>query len=122
MIKLISKRVFGAAAAVTMAATALVGAGAGSAGAAERAHCDSAERDMWSEAPGIDVFARGCSIPDQDHRWYRIEIDTLVQKYYKTEYVTGRADRTKTVHDRTVRCLGHLSEKNTVHWFGCVPH
>ncbi|MEU6667058.1 hypothetical protein [Streptomyces sp. NPDC046727] len=115
------KRLIGTGAAVAACAAALLGPGAGSAGAAERAHCDRAERDMWSEGPGTDVIGHHCSVPDQDHRWYRIDVDSLVQTYYRTEYLDGGVARKKTVHDETVRCLGHIAEKDTVHWFGCVP-
>ncbi|WP_225824376.1 hypothetical protein [Streptomyces naphthomycinicus] len=121
MTNLTLKRLAGVTAAVAAGAAALIGPAAGTAGAAQGAHCDRAARDMWSEGPGTDVIAQGCSIPDDDHRWYRIRVGTLVQTYYKTEYLDGGVARTRTVHDRSVRCLGHIAEKKTVHWFGCVP-
>ncbi|MET8452191.1 hypothetical protein [Streptomyces sp. NPDC005209] len=115
------KRLLGATVAVATGATVLLGTGAGTANAVSRAHCDRAERSMWNSGPGTDVIGHNCSMPDTKRRWYRIEIDTLVQTHYKNEYVDGGVARTVTVHDRSVRCLGYTSNKGTVHWFGCPP-
>ncbi|WP_251094274.1 hypothetical protein [Streptomyces sp. Caat 7-52] len=116
------KRLLGAAAAVATGATALLGTGAGIADArSERAHCDRAERPIWSEGPSRNVTGFGCSIPDQEHRWYKVDIDTLVQPHNKTDYVDGGVERTGTLHDRTIRCLGYTRDRNKVNWFGCVP-
>ncbi|ANP56098.1 hypothetical protein J2Z21_003986 [Streptomyces griseochromogenes] len=116
-------RLLGATAAVAMGATALLGTGAGTADArGERAHCDRAEQPIWIDDPSRNVTAHGCSVPDSDHRWYIVEVDTLVQPHHKTEYLNGAVDRTKTLHNRTIRCLGYTSDKDTVNWFGCVPN
>jgi hypothetical protein len=120
------KRMLGTTAAVTMGAAVLLGAGAGTAGAdgsdGHRAHCARAERGMWTNRPGTDVIARGCGdLPDDRRSWARIEIDTLVETYYKTEYLDGGVDRRQTVHDSTVRCMGYIPQGDSVHWFGCVP-
>ncbi|MFF9765295.1 hypothetical protein ACF1GT_01500 [Streptomyces sp. NPDC014636] len=116
------KRLLGATAAAATGATALLGTGVGTAGAAERAHCDRAERPIWSEGPSRNVTGHHCSLPSSDHRWHIVEIDTLVQPHHKTDYLDGEVDRTKTLHDRTIRCLGYTTSKDTVNWFGCVPH
>ncbi|MGV9995063.1 hypothetical protein [Streptomyces sp. NPDC003374] len=115
------KRLLGVTATVGVAATALLGTGAGTADAASRAHCDRAERAMWSSGPSRNVTARRCSMPDRKRRWYTVEIDTLVRIYYKTDNLNGGVDRTRTLHDRTIRCLGYTSGNGTVNWFGCVP-
>ncbi|MGW3954125.1 hypothetical protein ACWEKM_25105 [Streptomyces sp. NPDC004752] len=116
------KRLLGATTAVTIGAAALLGAGAGTASAGGRAHCDRAERIMFSSSgPATDVFAHGCSLPDDKRRWHTIEIDTLVQTHHEMDYLEGKVDRTKTLHDRTVRCLGYIAKKDTVRWFGCPP-
>ncbi|MFJ3307442.1 hypothetical protein ACIPSA_30975 [Streptomyces sp. NPDC086549] len=115
------KRLLGATAAVTTGVAALLGTGAGTAGAASRAHCDRAERDMFSYGPGTDVFGHGCSMPDNKRRWYTIEVDTLVETHYKTASFDDGVARTETLHNRTVRCLGYTSGNGTVHWFGCPP-
>ncbi|MER7836253.1 hypothetical protein ABTY98_10145 [Streptomyces sp. NPDC096040] len=115
------KRLFGATAAVATCATALLGTGAGTADAAGRAHCDRAERPIWIDDPSRNMTAHGCSLPDNERRWYRVEIDTLVEPHHATEYLNGHVDRTETLHDRTVRCMGYTSENGTVNWFGCVP-
>ncbi|MFF0965797.1 hypothetical protein ACWDQO_32075 [Streptomyces sp. NPDC003703] len=108
------------AAAVTGAATLLV-AGAGTAGAAERAHCDRAEQNLWSDGPSRGLTAYHCDIPSGRGRWYTVEIDTLVQTHRKGDTLDGAVDRTRTLHDRTFRCLGYTSEDGTVNWFGCPP-
>lgn len=115
------RRLLGATAAVATGATTLLGAGAGTAGAADTAHCDRAEQAMWSDGPSRNVTGRGCTLPDTKRRWYTIEIDTLVQTHYKTDYLNGQVDRTETLHDETIRCLGYTSENGTVNWFGCPP-
>ncbi|MFF7974002.1 hypothetical protein [Streptomyces sp. NPDC007905] len=115
------KRLLGATAAVATGATALLGTGAGPAGAADRVHCDRAERPIWSEGPSRNMTGHRCSLPTDEHRWYTVEIDTLVQPHHKTDYLNGEVDRTETLHHRTVRCLGYTSENGTVNWFGCPP-
>ncbi|MET9381078.1 hypothetical protein ABZY09_08280 [Streptomyces sp. NPDC002928] len=115
------RRLLGVTAAVATGATALLGTGAGTADAAGRAHCDRAERAIWIGDPSRNMTAHRCSLPDSKRRWYTVEIDTLVESHYKTEYLNGRVDRTETLHNRTIRCLGYTSEKGTVNWFGCVP-
>lgn len=115
------RRLLGATATVAMGAATLLGTGAGTAGAADRAHCDRAERPIWIDDPSRNVTGHGCSVPDSEHRWYIVEIDTLVQPHHKTEYQNGEVDRTVTLHNRTIRCLGYTSDKDTVNWFGCVP-
>ncbi|MFF9587252.1 hypothetical protein [Streptomyces achromogenes] len=115
------KRLLGVGAAVATGATALLGTGAGTAEAAGRAHCDRAERPIWSEGPSRNVTARHCDVPDQDHRWYTVEFDTLVQPHQKDDYVDGGVERTATLHDRSIRCLGYTTDKDTVNWFGCMP-
>ncbi|MGW4727810.1 hypothetical protein ACWEQC_01185 [Streptomyces shenzhenensis] len=116
------KRLLGATAAVTTGAAALLGAGAGTASAKGRVHCDRAQRVIWSSnGPATEVIAHGCDLPDDNHRWYTIDIDTLVHTHHEMDYQNGKVDRTKTLHDRTVRCLGHIAKKDTVLWFGCPP-
>ncbi|MEU2059525.1 hypothetical protein [Streptomyces sp. NPDC013455] len=114
-------RLLAAAAAVATGATALLGAGAGTAAASPRAHCDRAERPIWSEGPSRNVTARGCDIPDREHRWYVIDVDTLVQPRHETDYLDEGVTETRTLHDRTLRCLGYTTDDRTVNWFGCVP-
>ncbi|BCM69210.1 putative secreted protein [Streptomyces sp. EAS-AB2608] len=124
--KLTQKRLLGAAVAVATGATALLGTGIGTADAAGRAHrayCDHAERAIWTGGdPSRNMTAHGCSLPDEKRRWYTVEIDTLVEPHYKTDYLDGGVGRTETLHDRTVRCLGYTSDDDAVHWFGCLPH
>ncbi|MFS4094394.1 hypothetical protein [Streptomyces sp. AF1A] len=119
------KRMLGTGTAVVMGAAVLLGAGAGTAGAdgdSHRGHCDRGERGMWTGRPGTDVIARRCgTLPDDRRSWARVEIDTLEETYYKTEYLDGGVDRKATVHDATVRCMGYLPQGDSVHWFGCVP-
>ncbi|MEU2711244.1 hypothetical protein [Streptomyces sp. NPDC007205] len=115
------RRLLGAAAAVATGATALLGTGVGAAGATDSAHCARAERPIWIDDPSRNVTGHGCSMPEDKRRWYTVEIDTLVQPHYRTEYLNERADRTETLHDRTIRCLGYTSSHDTVNWFGCVP-
>ncbi|MFJ9821340.1 hypothetical protein ACIRU3_40010 [Streptomyces sp. NPDC101151] len=116
------KRLLGATTAVAAGATALLGTGAGTADArTARAHCDRAERPIWSEGLSRNVTGHGCSLPDNKRRWYTIEIDTLVQPHYKTDNLNGGVDRTETLHDKTIRCLGYTSDNGTVNWFGCPP-
>ncbi|MEU9448011.1 hypothetical protein [Streptomyces sp. NPDC048277] len=113
------KRLLGVTAAVAMGAAALLGPGAGTAGAADRAHCDRAEQDMWSDGPSRNLTGHSCSIPGGRNRWYTVEIDTLVQKHYKGDTLDGKVDRTETLHGRTIRCLGYTAGNDTVNWFGC---
>lgn len=117
------RRLFGVTAAVALGATALLGAGAGTAGAdGADAHCDRAERPVWGDDPSRNVTGHHCSVPDgEGRRWYTVEIDTLVQPHHRTEYLDGAVDRTETLHHRTIRCLGHTPGDGTVNWFGCVP-
>ncbi|MER6530606.1 hypothetical protein [Streptomyces sp. NPDC001508] len=118
------KRLLGTTAAVTTGAAALLGAGAGTAGAGGangRAHCERAERVMWSSGPATDVIGHRCDLPDEKRRWYTIEIDTLVHTHHQMDYADGKVVRTETLHDRSVRCLGYTSRNGTVHWFGCPP-
>ncbi|MGW3207420.1 hypothetical protein [Streptomyces sp. NPDC001135] len=115
------KRLLGTAAAVATGATALLGVGAGTANATGRAHCDRAERAIWIDDPSRNMTGHHCSLPDDKSRWYTVEIDTLVEPHYTSDYLNGSVDRTETLHDRTIRCLGYTSENGTVNWFGCVP-
>jgi hypothetical protein len=113
-------RLLGVTAAVTMGAAALLGPGAGTAGAASRAHCDRAEQDMWSSGgPSRNLTGHHCSVPNNKRRWYTIEIDTLVQTHYKRDTLDGGVVRTETLHNRTVRCMGYTSSNGRVNWFGC---
>ncbi|MEV5148795.1 hypothetical protein AB0L14_31515 [Streptomyces sp. NPDC052727] len=115
-------RLLGAVAAVAMGATTLLGTGAGTATASERAQCERAERPIWSEGPSRNVTAHGCDIPEQKHRWYVIDIDTLVQPRHTTDYLDEDIAGTSTLHDKTLRCMGYTKDKHAVNWFGCVPH
>ncbi|GGJ44433.1 hypothetical protein [Streptomyces brasiliensis] len=115
------KRLLGATAAVATGATTLLGTGVGTAGAADSAHCGRAEQAMWTEGPSRNVTAHHCSLPDDKRRWYTVEIDTLVQTHYKTEYLNGGINRTETLHNETIRCMGYTSGNGTVNWFGCPP-
>ncbi|MEU0600763.1 hypothetical protein ABZ484_21385 [Streptomyces sp. NPDC006393] len=115
------KRLLGVTAAVTTGAAALLGAGAGTAGASGGAYCDRAEQDMWSDGPSRSLTGHHCSIPSDGHRWYTVEIGTLVQRHYKGDTLDGRIDRTETLHHTTIRCLGYTSGNGTVNWFGCPP-
>ncbi|MFD3589364.1 hypothetical protein [Streptomyces sp. NPDC058683] len=115
------KRLLGATAAAATVAAALLGTGAGTADAADSAHCDRAEQDIWSGDPSRNVTGHRCSIPTHKHRWYTIEIDTLVQTRYKGATPDGGVARTETLHGRTIRCLGYTSSNGTVNWFGCPP-
>ncbi|MGV9348899.1 hypothetical protein ACWDSD_29610 [Streptomyces spiralis] len=115
------KRILGGTAAVTIGAAALLGTGAGTAGAFGGAHCDRAEQDMWSDGPSRNLTGYRCSIPSDGHRWYTVEIDTLVQRHYKGDTLDGAIDGTETLHDTTIRCLGYTSGDGTVNWFGCPP-
>ncbi|MER5517279.1 hypothetical protein [Streptomyces sp. NPDC002763] len=115
------KRRLGATAAAATIAAALLGTGAGTAGAADSAHCDRAEQDIWSDGLSRNVTGHRCSIPTDRNRWYTIEIDTLVRTHYKGSTPDGGVDRTETLHDRTIRCLGYTSSNGTVNWFGCPP-
>ncbi|GGN79743.1 hypothetical protein GCM10011579_064520 [Streptomyces albiflavescens] len=116
------KRLLGVTVAVATGAAALLGTGAGAAGAAsDSAYCDRAEQDMWSNDPSRNVTGYDCSIPTNKSRWYTIEIDTLVQTHYKGDTLDGGVDRTETLHNRTIRCLGYTSSNGTVNWFGCPP-
>ncbi|MFD5543847.1 hypothetical protein ACFWIJ_40140 [Streptomyces sp. NPDC127079] len=115
------KRLLGVTAAVATGMTALIGTGAVPAGArAAEAHCDRAERPVWKDqGPSRNITGHHCSLPEEKRRWYTVEIDTLVQPHYRTDYQTGAVDRTETLHDRTVRCLGYTVDHSTVNWFGC---
>ncbi|MFI2641904.1 hypothetical protein [Streptomyces sp. NPDC018610] len=117
------KHLLGVAAAIAMGAPALLGTAASPAVAAPGAHCERAEQDMWESGPSRSVTARDCSIPSYGKRWYTVEIDTLVQTHYKGDTLDGGVDRTRTLHDQTIRCLGYTSDadKGTVDWFGCPP-
>ncbi|WP_406440108.1 hypothetical protein OHB00_32770 [Streptomyces sp. NBC_00631] len=116
------KGVLGAVAAVSIGATTLLGVGTGTAAAAGRAHCDRAERPVWSGDPSRNVTGHGCSVPSGERRWYRVEVDDLVQPEHTTEYLNGPVDRTETLHDRTIRCMGYTTDGDTLNWFGCTPH
>ncbi|WNM31211.1 hypothetical protein RKE30_12695 [Streptomyces sp. Li-HN-5-11] len=121
---LILKRLLGITAAVATGAAALLGTGADTAGAVgddNSAHCDRAEQDMWSDGPSRSVTGHDCSIPTDRDRWFTVEIDTLVQVHYKGDNLDGGVDRTETLHNRTIRCLGYTSDGDTVNWFGCPP-
>ncbi|MER6028932.1 hypothetical protein [Streptomyces sp. NPDC001851] len=115
------RRLLGATAAVATGATALLGTGVGAAGAADGAHCARAERLIWIDDPSRNVTGHGCSMPEGKRRWYTVEIDTLVQPHHNSESLNEKADRTETLHDRTIRCLGYTSSNDTVNWFGCIP-
>ncbi|TWV31226.1 hypothetical protein FRZ03_35280 [Streptomyces misionensis] len=117
------KHLLGATAAIAIGALAPLATAASPAVAAAGAHCARAEQDVWDSGPSRTVTARGCSIPSQDHRWYTVEIDTLVEHHYKGESVEDGVDRSTTVRGRTIRCLGHTSgaDTGTVDWFGCPP-
>ncbi|MGQ4417292.1 hypothetical protein ACN6LA_003405 [Streptomyces sp. SAS_269] len=116
------KGLLGAIAAVSIGTATLLGAGAGTAGAAGRVHCDRAERPVWSGDPSRNLTAHGCSLPSGERRWYRVEVDDLVEAHHTTEYLNGPVDRTEKLHDRTIRCMGFTADGATVNWFGCVPH
>ncbi|MFI1168672.1 hypothetical protein ACH4UM_35205 [Streptomyces sp. NPDC020801] len=115
------KRLLGVTAALVTGAAALLGTGAGAAGAADGAYCDRAEQDMWSDGPSRNVTGHDCSLPADEGRWYTVEIDTLVQTHYKGDTLDAGVDRTETLHGRTIRCLGYTSSHGTVNWFGCPP-
>lgn len=120
---LTARRLLGVAAAIAIAAPALLGAAASPAVAAAGAHCDRGDQDLWDDGPSRNVTARHCSIPSHKKRWYTVEIDTLVQTRYKGDTLDGGVERTKTLHHRTIRCLGYTTDadKGTVDWFGCPP-
>nr|BFD87305.1 hypothetical protein StreXyl84_67060 [Streptomyces sp. Xyl84] len=90
---------------------------------AEGTHCDRADQDVWGSGPSRNLSARLCSIPDHQKRWYTVEVDTLMQTYYKGDTPEGGVDRTKALRHRTIRCLGYTrnSDTGTVDWFGCPP-
>ncbi|MFD4504394.1 hypothetical protein [Streptomyces sp. NPDC058457] len=116
------KGLLGAVATVSIGAATLLGAAAGTAGATgSRAHCDRAERPVWSGDPSRNVTAHGCTLPSRERRWYRIEVDDLVEPHHRTEYLNGPVDRTEKLHDRTIRCMGYTADGDTVNWFGCMP-
>ncbi|MEU6578440.1 hypothetical protein [Streptomyces sp. NPDC046805] len=98
----------------------------GSTQRAHRAHCDRVERPIWSGDgsgdPSRNMTGHGCSLPDSKRPWYKVEIDTLVEPHHKTNYLNGEVDRTETLHDRTITCMGYTSDNGTVNWFGCIPH
>ncbi|MFK0019067.1 hypothetical protein [Streptomyces sp. NPDC090798] len=114
------KRPLGVAAALVMGAAALLGT-AGTADAAGRAHCDRAEQDMWSSGPSRNLTGHHCSVPNNKRRWYTIEIDTLVRTHYKRDTLDAAVDRTETLHNRTISCMGYTSGNGKLNWFGCPP-
>ncbi|MFG3293334.1 hypothetical protein ACGF3G_31610 [Streptomyces sp. NPDC048179] len=117
------KGLLGAIAAVSIGAATLLGAGAGTAGAAGRTvHCDRAERPIWSGDPSRNMTGHGCSLPSGERRWYRVDIDDLVEAHHATDYLAGPVDHTEKLHDRTIRCMGYTADGDTVNWFGCIPH
>ncbi|MFE5403507.1 hypothetical protein ACFQ9Z_19625 [Streptomyces sp. NPDC056580] len=116
------KGLLGGVAAVSIGTATLLGAGAGTAGAAGGVHCDRAERPVWSGDPSRNLTARGCDLPSGEGRWYRVEVDELREAHHTTAYLDGPVDRTEKLHDRTIRCMGFIADGATVHWFGCVPH
>ncbi|MEU9386306.1 hypothetical protein AB0D38_37515 [Streptomyces sp. NPDC048279] len=120
------KGLLGAIAAVSIGAATLLGTGAGPAaasGGTHRAHCDRAERPVWSGDPSRNITARGCSVPSGGgKRWYRVEVDTLVERRHKTDYADSPVTGTTTKHDKTVRCMGYTKAGATVNWFGCMPY
>jgi hypothetical protein len=120
--KPVLKRLLGATAAVGTCATALLGTGAGTADAYGRAHCDRAEQAIWIDDPSRNLTAHGCDMPDNKRSWFRVNIDTLVLQHHKDEYEDSPVDRTKTVHDRTISCMGYTTDKGTVNLFGCPPN
>ncbi|MFD8725813.1 hypothetical protein ACFV2H_49780 [Streptomyces sp. NPDC059629] len=106
----------------TGATGAVAAAGSAHSGKAHSgAHCDRAEQDMWSGDPSRNLTGHGCSIATERNRWFVIEIDTLVRKYYKGDTAGGGVTRTETLHNRTVRCMGHIADDKSVNWFGCPP-
>ncbi|WP_369225105.1 hypothetical protein AB5J52_30170 [Streptomyces sp. R39] len=116
------KGVLGAVAAVSIGATTLLGAGTGTAVAAGRAHCDRAERPVFSGDPSRNMTAHGCSVPSGGRYWYHVEIDDLIQPLHRTEYLNGPVERTEKLHNRTIRCMGYIAHGDTLNWFGCIPH
>ncbi|MFF4934307.1 hypothetical protein ACFY2H_36255 [Streptomyces griseofuscus] len=118
-----AKHLFGIGAAITIGALAPLASAAPAAVAVTGAHCVRAEQDVWGSGPSRTVTARGCGIPSQEHRWYKVEIDTLVERHYKGDSVESGVDRSTTVHSRTIRCLGYTSDAGTgaIDWFGCPP-
>ncbi|MFJ9709249.1 hypothetical protein [Streptomyces sp. NPDC101234] len=76
---------------------------------------------MWSGDPSRNLTGHGCSIATERNRWFVIEIDTLVRKYYKGDTAGGGVTRTETLHNRTARCMGHIADDKSVNWFGCPP-
>ncbi|MFF5145950.1 hypothetical protein ACFY6U_40600 [Streptomyces sp. NPDC013157] len=118
------KGLLGALAAVSIGAATLLGAAAGSAGAAggaHRAHCDRAERPVWSGDPSRNMTSHGCALPSSERPWYRVAIDNLAQPHHTTDYANGPVDHTEKLHDETVRCMGYTKDGDTVNWFGCIP-
>ncbi|MEU6813075.1 hypothetical protein ABZ920_29665 [Streptomyces sp. NPDC046831] len=129
------KLLLGAAAATATGAAALLGTGA--VGAAERAgtaegvaargatgaYCDRVERGVWRSAGASrNMTGHRCSLPSDKRRWLTVRTDELVLTHYRTEYEDGGVDRTETLHDRIIRCLGYTTGgKGTVNWFGCPP-
>ncbi|MEU5091345.1 hypothetical protein [Streptomyces sp. NPDC021356] len=89
------------------------------------AHCDRAEQDVWYSGPSRNVTARRCSIPSHKKRWYTVEVGTLARTYYWGDTPAGGVDRTRALHNRTIRCLGYTTDTDTdtgtVNWFGCPP-
>ncbi|MGW1624712.1 hypothetical protein [Streptomyces sp. NPDC002172] len=118
------KGLLGALAAVSIGAATLLGAAAGTAGAAggaHRAHCDRAERPVWSGDPSRNMTSHGCTLPSSERPWYRVAIDNLAQPHHTTDYANGPVDHTEKLHDETVRCMGYTKDGDTVNWFGCIP-
>ncbi|MFF8591851.1 hypothetical protein ACF061_10435 [Streptomyces sp. NPDC015220] len=117
------KHLLGVTAAAAIGVPALLVTGAAPAVAAQGAHCDRAQQDMWSNGPSRNLTAHRCSVPSHKKRWYTVEIDTLVQTHYKGDTLDGGVDRTRTLRNRIVRCLGYTSDtdEGTINWFGCPP-
>ncbi|MEV7324754.1 hypothetical protein [Streptomyces sp. NPDC093970] len=119
------KGLLGAIAAVSIGTATLLGTGAGTAAAggdSHRAHCDRAERPVWSGDPSRNITGRGCKVTSSGKHWYRVEFDTLVEAHHKTDYLNGPVDRTTTRHDRTISCMGYTKDGDRLNWFGCMPY
>ncbi|MGV9251726.1 hypothetical protein [Streptomyces sp. NPDC003697] len=94
----------------------------GTTGVAAGAHCDRAERGVWgSGGPSRNLTGHRCSLPSDKRRWHTVRIDDLVLTHYRTEYADGGVDRTETLHNRVIRCLGYTLGEDSVNWFGCPP-
>ncbi|MFB7601229.1 hypothetical protein [Streptomyces sp. NPDC056160] len=121
----------GVAAAIAIGTPAPLGTAAApaTAPAVAGARCERAEQDVWYSGPSRNVTARRCSIPSHKNRWYTVEVGTLARTYYRGDTPAGGVDRTRALHNRTIRCLGYTSDTDTdtdtgtgtVNWFGCPP-